>query len=490
MIEKKDIITTLELKQILSGKTPQTIENYRVVVDGNLHTITPFADLKFIDCEFEHEISIFGHGGTNIHKIEIENSIINNKLIIRNYHSDNSKQRISLNKIHYSSLHSILQISRCNGIKIFNQGFLAIGQIHINYCENIFYSYNLPSLHNHDSEEINFSISHNKGSQFNIFELHSGTFDFVNNTSCKLELNSGIISVINLLKLSNSQIIIGNNLYKLKVKKVDLKRGIIEKDTEITLQNGTFDKLNFSSIINKGIIQIIKSNVFNKDEKDSGIDFRDSNMGVTIITNCFLTTKKINLDGAFLMDMKLSGVMWPAKNIIDENFKERSTIELIYLRDTYRQLKAISINAKDIVNALKFKANEMNTYYYILHKSRLKHIFPLKWRSDFFELFFSKWSSNFGLSIGQPLFFIFAFHALWLYILLNHTDYSTLHFTLDKSLMTLDAFKGCTYEFFKFLNPVRKFNPNVHPALDIVMRLSVGYFAYHLIRATRKFAKL
>jgi hypothetical protein len=163
---------------------------------------------------------------------------------------------------------------------------------------------------------------------------------------------------------------------------------------------------------------------------------------------------------------------------------------LTYLRDIYRQLKAISLNSKDIVNALYFKANEMNVYLYLLKQTKKPFWKFWKWRSNYFELWLSKKSGNFGISIGRPIIGLIGVHLLIFIILLHFTSFRGVTITYNINDWSSINFWKSFNNFWELIVPIRKFSEELNPFTDILMRLFSGFFVYHLIKATRKFAKL
>lgn len=160
-----------------------------------------------------------------------------------------------------------------------------------------------------------------------------------------------------------------------------------------------------------------------------------------------------------------------------DKFDEIDLSEIQYQRDTYRQLKAASIANHNQIEALDFYRNEMRLYW-----KEIRINGGISWQNRML-VFLNRWSSDFGQNWILPIVWLFLFHALWFSCLLS--------FGFWRNTSTGGAEFA---EFFKLLNPTHEVPNYVTTGFgyltDIVMRVSIAYFVYHIIRATRKYGKV
>ncbi|MEN9998851.1 MAG: hypothetical protein RI922_1841 [Bacteroidota bacterium] len=151
--------------------------------------------------------------------------------------------------------------------------------------------------------------------------------------------------------------------------------------------------------------------------------------------------------------------------------------EIQYQRDTYRQLKAASIANHNQIEALDFYRNEMRLYW-----KEVRINGGISWQNRML-VFLNRWSSDFGQNWILPIMWLFVFHALWFSCLLSFGFWSN-------SKTGGEEFA----EYFKLLNPTHDLpcymSTGFDYLTDIIMRVSIAYFVYHIIRATRKFGKV
>ncbi|WP_300667117.1 hypothetical protein [Fluviicola sp.] len=158
------------------------------------------------------------------------------------------------------------------------------------------------------------------------------------------------------------------------------------------------------------------------------------------------------------------------------NYEDQDVSILLYERETYRQLKATSISNHNLIESLDFYRNEM--------RLRWKEI-RISWNIPFWDrilIFLSRWVSDFGQSWALPLMWLFVFHTLIYFLIIG------FNFTND-----FETFRNGTGQYFELLNPVHKtpeYIKGFDIGLELLLRISDGFFIYHFIRATRKFGKI
>lgn len=235
--------------------------------------------------------------------------------------------------------------------------------------------------------------------------------------------------------------------------------------------------------------------------KISELDAQDASFVRCVIKDFYWTQisfkERPEIIGGDLSTVRLANVDWPAGHLLKDSFlKERlfpferffrkifkrpdrfsqaGLSELKYERDAYRQLKVASFASQNTIEALKFYRNEMKLYW-----KEVRITGKEKWY-DKILLFMGRWSSNFGQNWLLPI--------LWISI-----SSTSLYFLIKKPTIECDwdAFGSGVLEVLYYANPARKL-PTVASAtagIDVLFRIINAYFIYHLIRATRKFAKI
>lgn len=151
-------------------------------------------------------------------------------------------------------------------------------------------------------------------------------------------------------------------------------------------------------------------------------------------------------------------------------------VSLRYQKDTYRQLKKASLTNNNLIDALQFHANEMQSYWREIRLIGGDNFW------DTILIFLNRWSSNFGQSWILPLVWLFLFHSLF--------------FLFVMSYFFGNSFSG-NFEFGQFwvlLNPLHKTPDYINTGsglfTEFLMRIFNSYFIYHFVKATRKFGRL
>lgn len=151
-------------------------------------------------------------------------------------------------------------------------------------------------------------------------------------------------------------------------------------------------------------------------------------------------------------------------------------VSLRYQKDTYRQLKKASLSNNNLIDALQFHSNEMQTYWKEIRLIGGNNF------GDTILIFLNRWSSNFGQSWILPLIWLFLFHSLF--------------FLFIMKFLWNNSFLG-NFEFGQFwvmVNPIHKtpdyINSGAGLFTEFLMRIFNTYFIYHFVKATRKFGKI
>ena len=472
-------MTAEELRNKISTYSQTGTLEINDVIEFDRKPINITCSILFKECTFNSNVVFSAHKSTA--KLSIQNCKLKGNITIEHSNSGD-KKIVNISDIKAEKI----------TINIINNTNLIISLLEIN-VHSLNFTNNksclLTTNHTNDPKLTtkikSVRFSKNYRGQYDFKSINSNSVLLVNEEEPTLTISKGNIHELILSDIKVAKIEIGSYYEKVKIYQFSAERETFDNETKIRFQNSQISFLNLAGINNQGNIQFTNTKFENDPSQNKNkLNLTNAFLGNTVMTNCNISVDEINLDGAYLMDLKMTGVSWPKNNSIDKDYKNRNIEKLKYLRDTYRQLKAISLNSKDVVNSLKFKANEMNIYLFQLRQEK-------KWfSSDFVELFLSKWSSNFGLSIGKPLIRLLSIHFIIFFFVLLFSDYRGMTITLNSELMSWDNFfTSCEY-YGELLIPIRKFNSDLNSIVDILMRIDSGFFIYHIIKATRKFAKL
>jgi len=161
---------------------------------------------------------------------------------------------------------------------------------------------------------------------------------------------------------------------------------------------------------------------------------------------------------------------------VEDQYDKDDVIQLQYERETYRQLKSAFSATNNHIESLDFYKNEMRLLWKEL---RINGGIPF---GDRVLIFLNRWSSNFGQSWALPLLWIFIFHSLLYFWIINF-----------QIKCNWSEFKLGFGQYFELLNPVHK-TPNYVKGfaigIEFFMRVIDGFLIYHFVRATRKFGKI
>jgi uncharacterized protein YjbI with pentapeptide repeats len=196
-----------------------------------------------------------------------------------------------------------------------------------------------------------------------------------------------------------------------------------------------------------------------------------------------LYDSKIFLDWTILNEAKFTNITWPVNHLVFSIIQTNENQRFGSLTEMYRQLKKISLNDSNNIQALHFYRNEMDSYW-----KRVKLDKSEKWWNRWL-IAINKYSSNFGQSYWIPFIWIIVGHFLMCIVIWN--------FESDKwcgpNTFCTSNFSDGFANYLNWLIPFYKQPENWTSSSIIVgaiMRVYNGFFIYHFIKATRKFGKV
>ncbi len=302
-------------------------------------------------------------------------------------------------------------------------------------------------------------------------------------------------SVASLSQLVRLRIESSNLSGKVKRSKVDLlSLNVDETNLEISISQTDLNKLEINN-------RTINNKLNVNDITLATLQIRNSNLKEAV----FNRTTFINQSGSGLIIENSSvelgtfqTVQWTKDYRLNEkesNYSTASKVDYYWnLREGYRQLKVISLNAHNKIDAKRFLKNELRIY--------LKQLSFLTFRTsvgDFFTnivdwviLFSNRIFSNFGESVGLPFLWLIGIHSLFMiYAFLPEFGlvFDPLNYDPDSTTKGFEV-------FLTLLSPLHsieiKFewldkSVNLIGKGDFFMRIASSYFIFYFIRATRKF---
>lgn len=216
-----------------------------------------------------------------------------------------------------------------------------------------------------------------------------------------------------------------------------------------------------------------------------------SDLGESLFQNIVLNENlRFELSNSSIIEMKFYTIGWMHDyQLFETTFSSQvaKDVQLQYflsLKESYRQLKAISLSALNTFDALRFQYHEQRIQKQIL---KLKNE---TW--DYLLLATNETFNNYGLSYTLPFKWLIGVHAFWFIIQVaigSTFDYGLWIYPnqINWSL----TLKACS-EFIYTLFPLHssdylKGQTGWPLIIDILMRLTSGYFIYYFLSATRKF---
>jgi uncharacterized protein YjbI with pentapeptide repeats len=212
--------------------------------------------------------------------------------------------------------------------------------------------------------------------------------------------------------------------------------------------------------------------------------------------NVNFSNADIRLLNSSLSNSKFINVEWPFNHQLYEyqvdikNKLKREKLDTLWpLKESYRQLKVLSLDQHNKIDAVAFQKHEIKVYWKIVNLSRQKQL------GNWFILFTNRVFSDFGQSIWLPLAWLLGVHSVLIYLLLHSFP---LAVELELNPMGWD-FKATEVGFAMFVNLLSPVHDSdlqndlmaapisIFGTIDFIIRVSSGYFLYYFIRATRKF---
>lgn len=156
------------------------------------------------------------------------------------------------------------------------------------------------------------------------------------------------------------------------------------------------------------------------------------------------------------------------------------------LRESYRQLKIVSVSNHNSIDAHFFQRGELDVYYKILvlKKRKRKH-----W-NDLIILWVSRTFGGYGQSLWIPLVYWMIFHAVLFTLILHLGKFPFRYFATSWDSFDWNSTKRAAGLFINLLSPVHNseyYGIKITGITDAIMRFVSGLFIYYIIRASRKF---
>jgi len=256
----------------------------------------------------------------------------------------------------------------------------------------------------------------------------------------------------------------------------------------LSILNTNFDNNNCNfklEDVSIEMFKVVNSEIDNV--KFSRIHFKDSPQAITI-QNSLITKANFH------------AIQWTSNYKINEDRQDYSDLSekefLWNIREAYRQLKVISIESHNKINANRFQQHEVRLYYkYIKHLTWFSKS-PTNWWNnlgDWFVLVTNNIFSKFGQSWIIPLVWLIVIHSILVILALPEFNLKFDPYNISDSEMN----KVGIELFFRTLSPIhssdlkiKSLGENIFSIgakIDFAMRLLSSYFIFYIIRGTRKF---
>jgi len=247
-------------------------------------------------------------------------------------------------------------------------------------------------------------------------------------------------------------------------------------DGNVFISNLLLMKLRLNRITSRGLdILINSSTILGEFDMCYSVPANMVCINVTL-RPCFLY-----FDHSYLGNCVFTNVEWPRGKRLNSHIPPTQQSRNGVLKEAYRQLKHSAVKNSNHIDALAFYRNELDEYTFLAHHEDVK-------AEDQFILFISSLFSNHGQSFTRPIAWLLGMHLVF-FLFAVGLNYNGFYFTTDHEWSATADLVG---SYFYLLNPVHKL-PDASGGmliLDFFMRLSSGFFIYHIIRASRKFAKV
>jgi len=263
----------------------------------------------------------------------------------------------------------------------------------------------------------------------------------------------------------------------------------------ILLKQTTFKNLNLNNFVAGAPSSLnsvkITQNLYLENSILEEAKFHDVNLNKTTIH--FLNSS--------LSGTELINVQWPRKHSFHEyknklkDRKAENKLEVLYpLKESYRQLKVLSLDQHNKIDALEFQKHELKIYWKIVNINTW-HSFKLSNLGNWLILGTNHLFSDFGQSLSRPVLWLLAVHSFLIWRLLA-THNLGVQLEIDPKFWDYNSTMTGIDLFLNLLSPVHdvkvkndfmKAEHSIFGTIDFFMRIASGYFLYYFIRATRKF---
>jgi hypothetical protein len=333
----------------------------------------------------------------------------------------------------------------------------------------------------HRINKIEFwNASEDPKSKIRLNNLHVGELKFHEKYPTTLHIFGGNYGNIemNYAHGLNDLIIAGDEMKKLKIKIAKLSMTFYNFNGLARIKDAMIENWNLSQFSNlegtfklqnvhfTGSVEIIGSDM-------KGVQFNDVNF----------RNSRMYLDWSILGEAKFTNIIWPDRNLIHSIVTETNELRLGSLTEVYRQLKKLSLNDSNNIQALHFYRNEMDSYWKRVQLDKSE-----KWWNRLL-ICINKYSSNFGQSYWIPFWWIIIGHFLMCTAIWN---FEARQWCVCGTRCSSDFYVGFA-QYLNWLIPFYKQPENWTDKSIIIgafMRVYNGFFIYHFIKATRKFGKV
>jgi hypothetical protein len=267
----------------------------------------------------------------------------------------------------------------------------------------------------------------------------------------------------------------------------------ITKGRRLNIEEVSFNELEFNTIYNEGLIQILNCRIGRR------LAVVKSNLGQLQLTNVTIDKEcRIDILDSNINDVLFNSFKWNRSYKLSESFDAWTQVRyktvlnfLFSLRESYRQLKANYLKNGNKIEALEFQKGEMNMHYRILSSSKFSSFRNL---GNFLIVATNKWASDFGQNIWKPLLWLLIMHLVVINLLILSFNVGICAATSFEAIDCIATIKGGDL-FFHTLLPthfatVRALdNSEVYIGgfLDFLSRILSGYFIFYFISASRKY---
>lgn len=216
-----------------------------------------------------------------------------------------------------------------------------------------------------------------------------------------------------------------------------------------------------------------------------------------LFSNLDLEKAEIHFLNSTLTGSQITNVRWPKgyefyEYLTDRNLKTiKEKLDILWaLKESYRQLKVLSLSQYNKIDALYFQKQELKIFW-LITKLKVRHESFFQNIGNWFILGTNKLFSDFGQNIWRPLFFLLISHLIWFALLLafRFEIYPTLKNT------DLEITRAAINAFFVTILPTHSFNVSIGSYkdvyiggfIDFLMRIFSSYFIFYFVYSSRKF---